>query len=66
MPKPGLFWIGEMPMQKYRCSVCGHIYDPAEGDAKVNIAPGTPFADLPEDWECPVCGADKDDFRLKD
>lgn len=47
----------------YRCLLCGHEYDPAEGDAESGIAPGTPFADLPDDWECPVCGASKEEFK---
>ncbi|ABW68456.1 MAG: rubredoxin [Thermodesulfobacteriota bacterium] len=49
-------------MDKYVCEVCGYVYDPAEGDSENNIPPGTAFADLPADWECPVCGASKDDF----
>ena len=44
-------------MKRYRCKVCGHIYDLAEGDPKSGITPGTAFEDLPEDWVCPVCGA---------
>ncbi len=39
---------------KYQCSVCGYIYDDNKEDEK--------FADLPDDWKCPVCGADKEDF----
>ncbi len=50
-------------MEKYICSVCGYEYDPEEGDPDGDIAPGTAFADLPEDWVCPVCGADKDQFE---
>ncbi|OQX62864.1 MAG: rubredoxin [Desulfococcus sp. 4484_241] len=49
-------------MEKYVCEVCGYVYDPAEGDPGNDIAPGTSFEDLPGDWECPVCGAGKDDF----
>ena len=49
-------------MKKYVCDVCGHIYDPAEGDPDSGIAPGTPFEDLPDDWECPLCGVSKDQF----
>lgn len=47
---------------KYICDVCGHIYDPAEGDPENDIAPGTAFEDLPDDWTCPECGVGKDDF----
>lgn len=49
-------------MQRYVCGVCGYVYDPAEGDPDNGVAAGTPFDDLPEDWLCPVCGADKDEF----
>ncbi|MBC8419420.1 MAG: rubredoxin [Proteobacteria bacterium] len=50
-------------MAKYVCSVCGYVYNPAEGDPDNGIKPGTAFEDLPEDWECPECGAAKDDFE---
>ncbi|OHB32821.1 MAG: Rubredoxin [Desulfuromonadaceae bacterium GWC2_58_13] len=50
-------------MEKYRCTICDYIYDPAEGDAAGGIPAGTAFADLPHDWVCPVCGAGKDDFE---
>lgn len=49
-------------MQKYICEPCGYIYDPELGDEDGGIAPGTPFEDIPEDWACPVCGAEKIDF----
>jgi rubredoxin len=52
-----------MKTQKYRCTVCDHIYDPAVGDPLSNIPPGTAFADLPADWVCPDCGAMKEDFE---
>lgn len=51
-------------MDKYVCSVCGYVYDPAMGDPDGGIAPGTPFADVPEDWTCPECGAAKDAFEI--
>lgn len=54
-------------MSKYICTVCNYIYNPEDGDPDGNIAPGTPFEDLPDDWECPLCGACKDDFeKLED
>jgi len=49
-------------MDKYLCEVCGYVYDPAEGDPDSGISPGTKFEDIPDDWECPVCAAGKDDF----
>ncbi len=48
---------------KYQCVVCDHIYNPVEGDPDGGIAPGTPFEDIPDDWMCPVCGAEKSDFE---
>ena len=51
-------------MKKYVCDVCGYIYDEAEGDADAGIAAGTKLEDLPEDFECPLCGASKDQFSL--
>jgi rubredoxin len=48
---------------KYICSVCGYEYDPEIGDPDNDISAGTAFEDLPEDWVCPVCGADKADFE---
>jgi len=50
-------------MDKYVCTACGYVYDPAKGDPDGNIAPGTSFDDLPEDWVCPVCGVGKDMFE---
>lgn len=49
-------------MEKFVCDPCGYVYDPAEGDSDSGVAAGTTFADLPDDWCCPVCGAGKDDF----
>ena len=48
---------------KYECTICGYIYDPAAGDKEGGISPGTAFADLPENWVCPICGADKSVFE---
>lgn len=53
-------------MKKYVCNMCGYIYDPAEGDPDSDIPPGTSFDDLPEDWVCPVCGAEKDEFEVEE
>ncbi|WP_068071759.1 rubredoxin [Novosphingobium lentum] len=53
-------------MRRWICLSCGHVYDEAEGDPASGIAPGTPFAALPPDWECPFCGAAKDQFVAED
>jgi rubredoxin len=50
-------------MDKYRCTICDYVYDPAVGDAASGSPAGTAFADLSEDWVCPICGAGKDDFE---
>lgn len=52
-------------MKKYVCDVCGYIYDPEAGDPDHDIAPGTPFEELPEEWECPLCGVGKDQFSAE-
>jgi flavin reductase (DIM6/NTAB) family NADH-FMN oxidoreductase RutF/rubredoxin len=49
-------------MVKYKCQVCGWIYDPAVGDPDGGIQPGTAFEDIPENWTCPICGAAKSEF----
>jgi len=49
--------------QKYICTVCEYIYDPALGDPDSGIAPGTEFEDIPDDWECPDCNVSKSDFE---
>lgn len=50
-------------MDKYVCTVCGYIYDPAEGDIDNGVEPGTEFEDISEDWVCPICGVPKSDFE---
>lgn len=50
-------------MKKYVCEVCGYVYDPAVGDTDNNIAPGTPFEELPDDWVCPLCKVGKEMFH---
>jgi rubredoxin len=50
-------------MAKYKCSVCGYVYDPELGDPESDVPAGTAFEKLPEDWVCPVCGAGKDEFE---
>lgn len=50
-------------MKKYVCGICGYIYDPENGDPDRGIAPGTAFADIPEGWVCPICGAEKGMFN---
>jgi len=42
---------------KYVCEVCGYVYD--------EEVEGTPFSQLPDDWECPLCGVGKDNFEAQ-
>jgi len=51
---------------KYVCDICGYIYDPVQGDPEVGVAPGASFADLPDDWVCPLCGVEKSVFSPVD
>jgi flavin reductase (DIM6/NTAB) family NADH-FMN oxidoreductase RutF/rubredoxin len=53
----------EANMDNYTCSVCGFQYNPEDGDPTAGIPPGTPFADLPEDYRCPICNAGKEYFK---
>ena len=67
-PKTAPSYIEEKKVEatglgKYRCTVCGWIYDPEIGDPDGGIAPGTPFEQVPDDWVCPVCGAAKSAFE---
>ena len=57
---------GVTEMEKYVCDVCGWEYDPAVGDPDNGIEPGTAFEDLPDDFECPLCGVGKDQFSKAD
>ena len=57
--------LRSVAMDKYECTVCGYVYDPAKGDPDGGIAPGTKWEDIPDDWVCPLCGAGKDSFQKK-
>ena len=53
----------EKTARKWRCKKCTYTYDPAVGDHKRGIPPGTPFEQLPPNWKCPLCGAPKSEFE---
>ena len=53
-------------MGKYTCTTCGYVYDPEEGDPDNDVAVNTAFEDIPDDWVCPLCGVDKDEFEPVD
>lgn len=52
-----------LTMKKYKCLMCGYIYDPLVGDPDNGVKPGTAFEDLPDGWVCPDCGAGIDEFE---
>ena len=54
---------GVKEMKKYKCLMCGYIYDPAVGDPDNGVASGTAFEGLPNDWVCPECGVGKEEFE---
>lgn len=60
--RPGTVPAQVAPAASWLCGVCGHVYDPAEGDPEHGVPPGTPWEGLPEGWTCPVCSAGKDAF----
>ncbi len=67
-PKTAPSYIEEKKVEvikaaKYKCTVCGYIYDPELGDPDGGIKPGTPFEEIPDDWVCPLCGASKNEFE---
>jgi rubredoxin len=43
--------------QRYRCRICGYIYDPEKGEPREGVAPGTSFEKLPRNFRCPECHA---------
>jgi rubredoxin len=53
-----------MDYKKYQCSICGFIYDEEKGAPTEGLAPGTRWADIPEDWFCPDCGTAKAEFEM--
>lgn len=52
-----------LPWEVFICRACGLLYDEGKGDADSGLAPGTRFADIPDDWACPLCGVTKSDFE---
>lgn len=47
---------------KYVCDICGYIYDPEAGEPDSNVAAGTAWEDVSDDFVCPICGVGKDQF----
>lgn len=55
--------LNKVSMEKYKCRVCGYIYDPKKGDEINNIKPHVEFIDLPDNWRCPTCNYSRKEFR---
>ena len=53
-------------MRKFKCSICGYIYDESAGAPEHGIPPGTKWEDVPEDFECPLCAASKSLFEIEE
>lgn len=53
-------------MDKWICSACDYVYDPEKGDPDNGVPAGTPWEDVPDDWECPLCGVGKEEFDKAD
>ncbi len=53
-----------MSYKKWRCVICDWVYDEALGAPNDGIEPGTRWADVPDSWSCPDCGASKGDFEM--
>lgn len=51
---------------RLECRICWYVYDPLQGDPVWQIAPGTPFTDLPAHWSCPNCAAEQAQFMVLD
>lgn len=50
-------------MERWICTICQYVYDPETGDPDNNVPAGTAFADVPDEWVCPICGAGKEVFE---
>jgi rubredoxin len=51
-------------LKQWVCVICGWVYDEAAGAPDDGLAPGTRWADVPDDWRCPLCDVGKEDFAL--
>ena len=50
-------------MAKYKCKICGYVFDEDDIEEGLNIPAGTKFDDLPSSFKCPMCGATADMFE---
>lgn len=56
--------VNNVANKKYRCIICGFVYDEALGLPEEGITAGTAWDDIPDDWMCPECGVGKSDFEM--
>ncbi|MES9845275.1 MAG: rubredoxin, partial [Candidatus Sedimenticola sp. 6PFRAG5] len=56
--------MNDSAFRRWICEACGYIYDEAKGDPDSGLAPGTLYEDIPDDWQCPLCGLTKSDLIL--
>jgi rubredoxin len=56
--------MSEQPYKSWRCRTCGFIYEEESGAPEEGLAPGTRWAEIPDDWVCPLCGTAKSDFDM--
>jgi rubredoxin len=62
----GKYKLNSIGMERYKCSICGYVYNPEGGEPERGILPGTSFYELPDSYVCPVCGSSKDEFFVYD
>jgi rubredoxin len=53
----------EVRSERRACMYCGYVYDEDAGCPEAGVVPGTRWAELPDDWCCPTCSADQQDFQ---
>ena len=63
LPGPSIIGGGGDTVKQYVCIVCGYVYEEEQGDPDNGVAPGTVWANVPEDWLCPICHVGKDQFE---
>lgn len=56
--------MSDEPYKIWQCLNCGYVYDEEAGDPDEGLAPGTRWADIPDEWICPQCGSGKVDFEM--
>lgn len=54
--------LAEQAPASYECRSCGYVYVPSKGDNQGQVAAGTLFTELSNEWRCPVCGVRKTQF----